>query len=87
MIIIKRDVFIIELNSISLRIRYIRLSKIIFIQNHELRSLCVLVQNVFMIFNSNSLAIQLDGSRYDTSPPIKIFIRAIPLFVPSAAFN
>lgn len=87
MIIIKRDVFIIELNSISLRTRYIRLSKIIFIQNHELRSLCVLVQNVFMIFNSNSLAIQLDGSRYDTSPPIKIFIRAIPLFVPSAAFN
>lgn len=72
MIIMKRDVFIIELNSVSLRIRCIRLSKIIFIQNHELlRSLlhCVPVRNVFMIFNPNSLAIQLDGSRYDTSPP------------------
>lgn len=80
MIIIKRDVFIIELNSASLciQIRYIRLSKIIFIQNHELlRSLLyrVLVQNVFMIFNSNSLAIQLDGSRYFPTRLRSLFVR------------
>lgn len=90
MIIIKRDVFIIELNSASLciQIRYIRLSKIIFIQNHELLRSLVSCPRSKRIYDIQFEFISDTTRRISILPnQIKIFIRAIPLFVPSAAFD
>lgn len=89
MIIMKRDVFIIELNSVSLRIRCIRLSKIIFIQNHELlpAALCPRskriydIQSEFISDTTRRISIRYFPTR------LRSLFRAIPLFAPSAAFN